>query len=133
MGAGLPSWGVKQAVFASSVPMSRLEPDAFIKYDVMDEKLKVRVLLPLARRGADTAAPPACRSSASASTSRSHWLRRSADAAPACCKRSLHSGTDTGRSGAQIVYGHLDDPETSGLERGVTYLKLRPGARASLS
>jgi len=29
----------------------------------------------------------------------------------------------------QIVYGHLDDPETSGLERGVTYLKLRPGAR----
>jgi hypothetical protein len=26
------------------------------------------------------------------------------------------------------VYGHLDDPETSGLERGVTYLKLRPGA-----
>ena len=30
---------------------------------------------------------------------------------------------------AQIVYGHLDDPETSGLERGVTYLKLRPGAR----
>jgi hypothetical protein len=29
---------------------------------------------------------------------------------------------------AQIVYGHLDDPETSGLERGVTYLKLRPGA-----
>ncbi len=34
---------------------------------------------------------------------------------PACCR-------------AQIVYGHLDDPETSGLERGVTYLKLRPGA-----
>jgi hypothetical protein len=27
------------------------------------------------------------------------------------------------------VDGHLDDPETSGLERGVTYLKLRPGAR----
>jgi hypothetical protein len=27
------------------------------------------------------------------------------------------------------VYGHLDDPETSGLERGVTYLKLRPGAQ----
>jgi hypothetical protein len=26
------------------------------------------------------------------------------------------------------VYGHLDDPETSGLERGVTYLRLRPGA-----
>ena len=31
-------------------------------------------------------------------------------------------------SRTQIVYGHLDDPETSGLERGVTYLKLRPGA-----
>ena len=30
---------------------------------------------------------------------------------------------------SQIVYGHLDDPATSGLERGVTYLRLRPGAR----
>merc|ERR1719159_1194007 len=26
----------------------------------------------------------------------------------------------------KIVYGHLDDAENSGLERGVTYLKLRP-------
>jgi len=87
VGAGLPSWGVKQAAFASSVPMSRLEPDAFIKYDVMDEKLKVRVLLPLAPRDAETADSPACRSSASASTSRSRWLRRSAAAAPAVLQK----------------------------------------------
>jgi hypothetical protein len=28
----------------------------------------------------------------------------------------------------QVVYGHLDDPEGQELERGVSYLKLRPGA-----
>jgi hypothetical protein len=28
----------------------------------------------------------------------------------------------------QVVYGHLDDPKTAELERGVSYLKLRPGA-----
>lgn len=27
----------------------------------------------------------------------------------------------------QIVYGHLDEPETQELKRGVSYLKLRPG------
>jgi hypothetical protein len=27
----------------------------------------------------------------------------------------------------QIVYGHLEEPETQELERGVSYLKLRPG------
>jgi hypothetical protein len=31
----------------------------------------------------------------------------------------------------QVVYGHLDDPEGQELERGVSYLKLRPGAPAS--
>ena len=47
--------------------------------------------------------------------------------------RSLGSSSGDARvsrvSRTQIVYGHLEDPETSGLERGVTYLKLRPGAR----
>jgi len=34
----------------------------------------------------------------------------------------------------QIVYGHLDDPEHQELKRGVSYLRLRPGApRAALS
>lgn len=28
----------------------------------------------------------------------------------------------------QVVYGHLEDPETSELVRGQSYLKLRPGA-----
>eukprot|EP00955_Chlamydomonas_euryale_P072935 361570-Chlamydomonas_euryale.AAC.5 len=28
----------------------------------------------------------------------------------------------------QVVYGHLDDPEGQELKRGVSYLKLRPGA-----
>ena len=27
----------------------------------------------------------------------------------------------------QVVYGHLDDPEGQDIERGVSYLKLRPG------
>lgn len=27
----------------------------------------------------------------------------------------------------QIVYGHLEEPETQELQRGVSYLKLRPG------
>jgi hypothetical protein len=27
----------------------------------------------------------------------------------------------------QVVYGHLDDPENQELQRGVSYLKLRPG------
>jgi hypothetical protein len=32
----------------------------------------------------------------------------------------------------QVVYGHLDDPEHQELQRGVSYLKLRPGARVFL-
>lgn len=40
------------------------------------------------------------------------------------------SSDDDPRAPPQIVYGHLDDPETSGLQRGVTYLKLRPGEAA---
>ena len=28
----------------------------------------------------------------------------------------------------QVVYGHLDDPETQDIQRGVSYLRLRPGA-----
>ncbi len=31
----------------------------------------------------------------------------------------------------QIVYGHLDDPEGQELERGVSYLKLRPGEESA--
>ena len=27
----------------------------------------------------------------------------------------------------QVVYGHLDDPESQELKRGVSYLRLRPG------
>ena len=27
----------------------------------------------------------------------------------------------------QVVYGHLDDPENQEIERGVSYLRLRPG------
>lgn len=30
----------------------------------------------------------------------------------------------------KIIYGHLDEPETSEMVRGQTYLKLRPGERA---
>jgi hypothetical protein len=33
---------------------------------------------------------------------------------------------------SQVVYGHLDDPEHQELQRGVSYLKLRPGARGVL-
>ncbi len=29
--------------------------------------------------------------------------------------------------GPQVVYGHLDDPESQEIQRGVTYLNLRPG------
>jgi hypothetical protein len=35
------------------------------------------------------------------------------------CTRATHT--------AQVVYGHLDDPEHQELQRGVSYLKLRPG------
>ena len=28
---------------------------------------------------------------------------------------------------AQVVYGHLDDPQGQDIQRGVSYLKLRPG------
>lgn len=31
-------------------------------------------------------------------------------------------------AGMQVVYGHLDDPESQDIQRGVTYLNLRPGA-----
>lgn len=31
---------------------------------------------------------------------------------------------------AQNVYGHLDDPEHQDIQRGVSYLRLRPGAYA---
>ncbi len=31
---------------------------------------------------------------------------------------------------AQNVYGHLDDPEHQDIQRGVSYLRLRPGAAA---
>ncbi len=27
----------------------------------------------------------------------------------------------------QVVYGHLDDPQGQDIQRGVSYLKLRPG------
>jgi len=60
---------VSQAAAISSVPMSRLEPDAFVDYDTMGEKLKER-------KGGEEGAPAfdalsgARRSSASASTSR---------------------------------------------------------------
>jgi hypothetical protein len=30
---------------------------------------------------------------------------------------------------SQIVYGHLDDPANQDIERGVSYLRLRPGER----
>ncbi len=30
----------------------------------------------------------------------------------------------------QVVYGHLDDPESQDIKRGVSYLNLRPGASA---
>lgn len=32
----------------------------------------------------------------------------------------------------QVVYGHLDDPEGQEIERGVSYLRLRPGAEPLL-
>jgi aconitate hydratase len=32
----------------------------------------------------------------------------------------------------QVVYGHLDDPENQEIERGVSYLKLRPGTKPPL-
>ena len=31
--------------------------------------------------------------------------------------------------GLQVVYGHLDDPEGQEIQRGVSYLRLRPGMR----
>ena len=33
------------------------------------------------------------------------------------------------RGQLQVVYGHLDDPASQELKRGVSYLKLRPGAK----
>jgi len=35
------------------------------------------------------------------------------------------------RAPTQVVYGHLDDPENQEIERGVSYLKLRPGKEGS--
>ena len=32
----------------------------------------------------------------------------------------------------QVVYGHLDDPEGQDIQRGVSYLRLRPGASPRL-
>jgi len=64
----------------STVPMSRLEPDKFIDYDLLADKVGIvrkRINKPLTLA-------------------------------------------------EKVVYGHLDDPTTSGLERGVTYLRLRP-------
>jgi len=80
-GAGVNgSWSATQTAAISTVPMSRLEPENFIDYDTMADKLKVvrkRINKPLTLA-------------------------------------------------EKVVYGHLDDPHTSGLERGVTYLRLRP-------
>jgi hypothetical protein len=44
-GAPLPAWNAcpaTQAAAISSVPMSRLEPDKFVDYDTMADKLKAR-------------------------------------------------------------------------------------------
>jgi hypothetical protein len=44
-GAPLPAWNAgpaSQAAAISSVPMSRVEPDQFIDYDTMADKLKAR-------------------------------------------------------------------------------------------
>ena len=34
---------------------------------------------------------------------------------------------------AQVVYGHLDDPEGQDIKRGASYLRLRPGERRGRS
>ena len=44
-GAPLPAWNASpatQAAAISTVPMSRVEPDQFIDYDTMADKLKAR-------------------------------------------------------------------------------------------
>ncbi len=38
-----------------------------------------------------------------------------------------------GHAAAQVVYGHLDDPEHQDIQRGVSYLNLRPGASPLLA
>ena len=40
----------------------------------------------------------------------------------------LSQGAHPHGCAVQVVYGHLDDPEGQEIERGVSYLKLRPGA-----
>lgn len=39
---------------------------------------------------------------------------------------------DTAAARAQVVYGHLDDPENAEMKRGVSYLRLRPGERLDI-
>lgn len=42
------------------------------------------------------------------------------DAGRPRCRRRCHCRV-------QVVYGHLDDPENQEIQRGVSYLRLRPG------
>lgn len=55
--------------------------------------------------------------------------------APATCTagRLAALGADTAACALpQVVYGHLDDPESADIQRGVTYLNLRPGERGGV-
>ncbi len=46
-------------------------------------------------------------------------------------RQKLHVHRDNLRCAlAQNVYGHLDDPEHQDIQRGVSYLRLRPGPAA---
>jgi hypothetical protein len=52
-----------------------------------------------------------------------------------CCGCCCPARAAAGAAAAlflQVVYGHLDDPEHQELQRGVSYLKLRPGECGSM-
>ena len=139
--ASIPLWRTQQASGISTVPMSRMEPDAFVDYDTMADKLKARPLARVLTRPVPHIASPSApradhpQAAQHAADAVGEGASRGAAAvgrtdSDVRAKEPKHGPTELLAHGErpQIVYSHLDDPETSGLERGVTYLKLRPGA-----